>query len=505
MMYRFVSTLALLLICLALQTTANAAPASRHYDIAYVWGTELEAILDYKLEIETLLGPEVARKLKIVRRGRQYGIVYDRNGSALAAARVALAHGAILGRAGLRAATAIDQADYFELYNVCYGLGRNLNDLERQYAIIYRYLGKEVGKELFIEKTAANNYLLIYRRLGDKKSTLRVANRHAALLRKKGIPASITPEKNNEIVRGESSHLDRQEEQQPSNLARSRQPPTTSALVKLEPSARKIAPASPAQSPLEQKIENYIKGLRQQGKIYPDERTAWLVFDFTRETTLVNINAEQVLQAASMIKPFVALAFFLKVKEGKIIYGPRSRRKMEAMIQRSDNQATNWVMRQVGGPQAVQRTLKQHYGELIKSTEIVEYIPANGRTYRNRAAPVDYGTFLRSLWAQKLTSGQELRRLMALPGRDRLYNGTPIPQGTLVYNKTGTTAHLCGDMGILSPKGKDGRRYPYSMVAVIEKQKRPRNYSRWKLRRSNIIRQVSTMVYHDLKARHNLL
>ena len=59
---------------------------------------------------------------------------------------------------------------------------------------------------------------------------------------------------------------------------------------------------------------------------------------------------------------------------------------------------------------------------------------------------------------------------MALPGRDRLYHGTSIPKGTLVYNKTGSTAHLIGDMGILVPKTKKGGRFPYVIVGIIERR-----------------------------------
>ena len=94
---------------------------------------------------------------------------------------------------------------------------------------------------------------------------------------------------------------------------------------------------------------------------------------------------------------------------------------------------------------------------------------------------------------------------MALPGGDRLYHGTPIPQGTLVYNKTGSTAHLCGDMGILAPRAKNGRRYPYAIVGIIERRSRPSYYGRWQMARSNVIRQVSTMVYKEMKKKYQLL
>ena len=92
---------------------------------------------------------------------------------------------------------------------------------------------------------------------------------------------------------------------------------------------------------------------------------------------------------------------------------------------------------------------------------------------------------------------------MALPGRDRLYNGAPsIPSGTLVYNKTGSTGMLCGDMGILYPKGKGDKRYAYIIVGIIQKSKRTSSYKSWIRSRGNVIRGVSDITYNYLKKMH---
>ena len=53
-----------------------------------------------------------------------------------------------------------------------------------------------------------------------------------------------------------------------------------------------------------------------------------MVYDLEKNKSVVDINADKEFQAASMIKPFVALAFFHQVKLGKLKYGPKSRRKM---------------------------------------------------------------------------------------------------------------------------------------------------------------------------------
>ncbi len=512
---------------------------SVQYDIAYIWDDDLNNVLDYQNQLEETLGAEVASHLRIV--GRQqggYGIIYDHNGTALSSAQLMIQHSEILRSEGLAECFAVEDSGYYQLFNVSYGLGPNLEDMKKRYARVYNYLGNEVGKNLFIEQTNSNNYTLIYRRRGDRSSTYKVAKKHARLLKSKKITTTIIAEKNHPVVFGESSHLDDEQSTGTDQVADVAEPdaPTEPPAPSVPPApavppAQTKAPAQvlssvaktrpPAQQPaavarhesvlpaadgdFEASIERFIKELRQKGKLAGDEKTGWMVYDLTTGRSLVDINADQVFQAASMIKPFVALAFFHKVQEGSLAYGPKSRRNMELMIQRSDNSATNWVMRMAGGPAECDRLLRAHYGYIFQKTEIVEYIPAGGRTYKNSAQPSDYIRFLKALWNNELPYGKEIRRLMSLPGRDRLYNGTPIPQGTLVYNKTGSTAHLCGDMGILVAKDKRGRRYPYALVGIIERDSRASNYGNWMLTRGNVIRQVSTLVYKEMKRQYKLL
>ena len=490
------------------------------YDIAYIWDDDLNNVLDYQNQLEEILGPEAAPHLRIVgRKDGGYGIVYDHNGTALSSAKLMVKHSELLRSQGLSECFAVEDNGYFELYNVSYGLGPNLEDMKKRYARVYNYLGDEVGKNLYIEQTDKNNYTLIYRRRSDRSSTYRVARKHAKLLKRKKISTTIIAEKNNPVVFGESSHLDEEQDISPAEKVAATTPsPRPRTLPKVVEETAKSKPTvtpplprpeevalAPARGDFEASIERFIKEQRRAGRLSSNEKTGWMVYDLTSGKSLVDINANQVFQAASMIKPFVALAFFHRVKEGTLKYGPKSRRNMELMIQRSNNPATNWVMRMAGGPAEVDRLLRSHYGSIFKNTRIVEYIPAGGRTYKNSALPSDYIRFLQALWSNKLPYGKEIRRLMSLPGRDRLYNGTPIPRGTLVYNKTGSTARLCGDMGILVAKDRKGNRYPYALVGIIERDTRASNYGNWMLTRGNVIRQVSTLVYKELKKQYQLL
>ena len=503
------------LLLFSVAPKATAIPDNSRYDVLYIWDADLRNLQDYKEELESQLGGEVSKDLHLIQRGDRYGIIYDCNLTVLAAAKLAIRHSVILDKVELGDARAIKDEDYHELYNVSYGHGPNLAALTEQYQTIYRNLGSEVGKDLFIEKSADGKFTLIYRRQTDKQSTMDVARLHAKLLAKSGISASITREENNEVVFGESSLLDHEAndpkggsvQAASDSLVAKKQKTPVEPIPVLTGDKKKCVTqiVATASSSLEKQVKEYLDELRGKGLVAKDERTGWLVIDLTKGETIVDINVDSPYQAASMIKPFIALAYFHQRQEGKQTYTATARSKMEAMIQRSDNGATNWVLKQVGGPKAAQKILRTHYGQLLRETSIVEYIPNGGRTYRNKASAKDYGRFLVALWRKELPHDDELRRLMALPGRDRIYCGTSIPQGTLVYNKTVTTAKLCGDMGILAPKGQNGRRYPYVIVGIIEKQRSTSNYGHWAMARGNVIRNISSMIYQTMKVTYNLL
>ena len=382
---------------LLLGTTSGWAGDAR-FDVSYLWHTRLESVLAYRNQVARVLGPTVAKRLKVVQRTPLYGLIYYRQGDGATASWLVRKHSGLLRSHGLEPAA--------------------------------RILTKEW------------NFV-------SEKQGARVPARS-------GSPRTRSKKK-----------------QRNQNL--------------------------------EAAVEQYVKRLRRTGKIAADERTAWSVYDFTSSRKLVDINEDIQFQAASLVKPFFALAFFHEVRSGRLKYGSKSRRHLQRMIQDSNNFSTNWIIRRVGGPGAVQRLLKRHYPRIFQDTLIVEYIPPGGRTYRNKASVHDYSRFLYALWKENLPRAREIKHLMALPGPDRLYSGNrAIPKGTKIYNKTGSTARLCGDMGILILKGKGGKRYPYTLVGVIEKRQRARSYTSWLRSRGNIIRRVSEIVYRRISQQHDL-
>jgi len=372
-------------------------------------------------------------------------------------------------------------------YDVSYLWHRDITSVLDYRQQVARVLGPGVSKDL---KVVANHDLfgLVYTRHGDSAGASEVARNHTRLLKSRGLEAAAPVRSRDWVLVG--SHGASSTSVNRPSVPRSKM--TTSERD------REIRDLGAA-------VEDYIKRLRREGKLASDERTGWSVYDFTTGEKLVTINEDVQFQAASLVKPFIAAAFFHRVEQGELVYGSKSRKHMERMIQRSDNNSTNWVTRQVGGPQAVERILKRHYPGVFQETHLVEYIPADGRTYRNKASIHDYSRFLHAVWTEEIPGAREIKRLMSLPGSDRIYTGArEIPEGTEVYNKTGSTARVCGDMGILNVQGRDGRRYPYTVIGIIEKQQSARNYTTWIRSRGDVIRNVSSIVYQGIAQHHDL-
>jgi len=382
-------------------------------------------------------------------------------------------------------------------YDVSYLWHGGLSNVYKYRQQVARVLGPGVAKNLRIAMKPGL-YGLIYYRKGDSNGAIRVARAHSRLLRARGLESASPILSRNWTFVGEPERV-----QVASYGAPSVRLPKP--LPELQPKSLSQPSRSQEIRDLEAAVEKYIKQMRSKGRVARDERTAWSVFDFTSGDKLVGINENVQFQGASLVKPFFALAFFHRAQADGLAYGPKTRRHMRRMIQYSNNTSTNWIMRRVGGPAAIQRILKQNYPKIFKDTRIVEYIPAGGRTYRNKASVNDYSRFLYALWKEGIPGASELKRLMALPGPDRLFTGaSAIPKGTQVYNKTGSTAHVCGDMGILVVRGKNGKHYPYILVGVIEKQNRARNYGSWIRSRGNVIRRVSNLVYEGISQRHGI-
>ncbi len=176
---------------------------------------------------------------------------------------------------------------------------------------VARILGPAVSRKL---KVVVNDDLfgLVYHRRGDSVQANKVAKTHTRLLRSRGLEAAAAVRSRNWTL------LDDDGAQ-----------PVMSTLVSTASNPRSSKSKVERDQEIldvETAVESYIKRLRQQGKIADDERTGWSVYDFTTGEKLVTINEDVQFQAASLVKPFIAAAFFHKVKEGELVYGSKSRR-----------------------------------------------------------------------------------------------------------------------------------------------------------------------------------
>lgn len=272
------------------------------------------------------------------------------------------------------------------------------------------------------------------------------------------------------------------------------------------------APAAP--SSLQSQLSALVKRMRAQGRLSSNERTSWSIYDFSTRKKLVSINENIPRQAASMIKPFVAQAFFYTAERrgSGVAFSSSVRDIMEQSIRHSSNTATNELMHMVSrangnhGPDDVEQVLKRYAPGVFRETSIVEYIPAGGRTYRNLASARDYSRFLFALWHNRMPHAEELREIMGLPNHDRITRRvSSIPAHVRVYDKTGSTARLCGNMGIIECQDSRGRSRPYTFVGIIERDSRTESYTSWITARSNALRSVSNLVYLYMKDRHQLV
>jgi beta-lactamase class A len=481
------------------------------YNIGYGVDPDLELQKSNYGKAAQILGPVVTRDLVIEKISDDYAIVYKSLSDRKTVIGIAEKHAELLKSEGLTATVVMEtnndviygESSYLDellenesLYNVSYGLGPNLEAQKANHAKVSQVLGEEVARNLVIRETPYRNYLLVYVIRKDEKSTRDIARKHKKLLRSKRISAAIIRESDgNNVVYGGSYGVE--------ELLKVKRETIPAPQKKDFP---ELEATSTEELSLQQQIQEYVSNLRNSKKLSLSDEVACSVFDFTTGEKLVSINENEPLQAASMIKPFVALAFFHEAERGRFIYGSRSRARMRSMIQRSRNSSTNWVMRQVGGPHKVQEILQDNYSMLFSGTSIKEYIPRRGRTYINKASALDYGRFLYAMWHGQLPYSRELRRLMALPNSDRVCHGArKVPKGTLVYDKTGSTSRLIGNMAILVARGKNGKKYPYTLICAIQRRTAAPNYTAWSRRAGDIIREVSNKVYTAMRKKHDLV
>ena len=189
---------------------------------------------------------------------------------------------------------------------------------------------------------------------------------------------------------------------------------------------------------------------------------------------MVAVRGEEAFPMASTVKVAIAAQYLAQVEHGRrsldtIIGGRPARKLLEAMIIDSDNLATDIIFRDLGGPDNVQRWLKDNNVSGVRvDRNIAQLLTARRDLYdrRDSSTPkamvkllqrIDSGTLIRPSSRTYLLSLMERCRT----GRNRMR--ALLPSGTRVEHKTGTLNGLTTDVGFITLP--DGRRLAVALFA----------------------------------------
>ena len=193
-----------------------------------------------------------------------------------------------------------------------------------------------------------------------------------------------------------------------------------------------------------------------------------------RSGELVSVRGDEPFPMASTVKIAVAANYLAQVEHGRrslddMIGGRSARSLMAAMMIRSDNHATDVLIRDLGGPDTIQAWLDQQQVKGLRiDRNIAQLLRAKRDLYdvRDSSTPRAMVELLQRIDSGKLlkpSSRAYLLDLMARckTGKNRIRG--KLPFGTHVENKTGTLNGLATDVGFITLP--DGRRVAVAFFA----------------------------------------
>lgn len=225
------------------------------------------------------------------------------------------------------------------------------------------------------------------------------------------------------------------------------------------------AAASPNLWSLEQQLSTLVAGKSADVGI--------AALDLTSGET-VSINGDRSFPMASTMKVAVAAAYLQQVDYGRRslddrIAGQSAQRLIERMLINSDNPATDILMRNLGGPRAIQEWVRWHGFSNMRVDRTIAQLLRSPRDLwdsRDSATPLAMVALL-----QRIDSGKVLKpgsRAYLLSTMSRCTTGknrmrAMLPAGTRVEHKTGTLSGLTSDVGFITLP--DGRRVAVALFA----------------------------------------
>jgi beta-lactamase class A len=190
--------------------------------------------------------------------------------------------------------------------------------------------------------------------------------------------------------------------------------------------------------------------------------------------TSVSIRGDEPFPMASTVKVAVAATYLAQVDHGRrslddTIAGQSATRLIEAMLIRSDNHATDLLLKNLGGPATVQQWLDWNGFKGIRIDRTIGQLLRDRRDLhdaRDTSTPHAMIDLLRRIdggGVLKPASRTYLLGTMSrcTTGRNRIK--AMLPLGTRVEHKTGTLTGLTDDVGFITMP--DGRRIAVAVFA----------------------------------------
>ena len=219
-----------------------------------------------------------------------------------------------------------------------------------------------------------------------------------------------------------------------------------------------LAEAPPRLKPLEQQLSYLIaNNPGNVGIAALDLRTG----------EMVSLHGDEPFPMASTVKVAVAANYLAQVEYGRrslddTISGRSARSLMEAMMIHSDNHATDMLIRDLGGPDTLQKWLDQHHITGLRIDRTIAGLLAARRDLhdvRDSSTPRAMVDLLQRIDSGKLLKPSSRAYLLGLmarcaTGKNRIRG--MLPAGTLVQHKTGTLNNYTSDVGYITLN--DGRR-----------------------------------------------
>jgi beta-lactamase class A len=230
-----------------------------------------------------------------------------------------------------------------------------------------------------------------------------------------------------------------------------------------------LQPAEAASSPkltsLEQQLRSVLSGASSDVGI--------AALDLTTGET-VSINGNTAFPMASTVKVAVAAAYLTQVDHGRRslddrIGGQSAARLMERMMIHSDNRATDILLRDLGGPQALQEWVSFQGLYNFRVDRTIARLLSDKRDLwdeRDSSTPLAMVDLLRRLDKGKVLKPESRSYLLDLMGRcqtGRNRMKALLPWGTRVEHKTGTLNGYTSDVGYITLQ--NGHRVAVALFA----------------------------------------